>query len=164
MNQVNREESGWLVAKAWLAALEETARDFHGNRPQTFLERAYQHATEHFLRTLENDYGIYPKRTLSIKEALDEYIRLSVLGGLFKDAGQFNLTEVNVNRVEVTSIECPYHGMCRELLYSGISAVDLTCPRLGCFRAAVNLLADIDCTYEMTEIMEKGCHGYIERR
>ena len=164
MNKVNKEESGWLLSHTWLAALEETARDFHGSRPQTFLERAYQHATEHYLRALENDYGIYPKRVNSIREALEEYIRLGVLGGLFNDASQFVLTEVNPNRVEINVLECPYRGMCGDLMNSGVSSKDLTCPRLGCFRAAVNILSDIDCTYEMTEIKEKGCHGYIERK
>ncbi|MBN1542194.1 hypothetical protein JW992_08590 [candidate division KSB1 bacterium] len=163
MNKVTKEESGWMLAHIWLAALEETARDFHGSRPKTFLERAYHHATEQFLRSLENDYGIYPRRVSTILEGLEEYIRLGVLGGLFRDAGQFTLTEVNPNRVEIDVLDCPYRAMCGELMNSGVSPNDLTCPRLGCFRAAVNILADIDCTYEMTEIKERGCLGYIER-
>ena len=58
MRELKREEGGWVVALSWLSALEETARDFHGTRPHTFCERAYEHAVRHFLSQMELDYGI----------------------------------------------------------------------------------------------------------
>ena len=44
MDSITREEGGWSVARTWLAALEETARDFHGTHPKAFCERGYEHA------------------------------------------------------------------------------------------------------------------------
>ncbi|MBD3374550.1 hypothetical protein GF406_05875 [candidate division KSB1 bacterium] len=164
MRELNRDESGWLVANSWLSALEETARDFHGNRPKAFCERAYEHATESFLRDLETEYGIYPQKTDSIRGAIEEYIRLGVIAGLFEDASQFELFEVNPNRVEIRATQCPYERVCKDLSREGVSLQDLTCARLGCFRAAVKLLAGIDCTYEISELENHGCQGYIERR
>ncbi len=164
MKAIEKEESGWILAHTWLNALEETARDFHGSRPSAFAERAYEHATEYFIRTLENDYGVYPNKVSTIKDAVHEYIRLGVIGGLFDDASQIDVHEINPNRVEITTLSCPYRGICQNLQKEGVSQKDLTCARLGCFRAAVLLLAGIDCTYEVTELSDKGCHGYMERR
>lgn len=164
MKEINRQESGWMLSQVWLGALEETARDFHGPRPKAFCERAYEHATNNFLRSLENDYGLTAKKVTTIKEALEEYIRLGVLAGLFEDASQFQLVEINPNRVEISADQCPYEKVCSNLIDGGISPKDLTCARLGCFRAAVELLAGIECTYEITQVKPKGCQGYIERR
>jgi len=165
MKQVNKEDSGWLLALNWLSALEESARDFHGARPRAFCERAYDHSTENWLRTLENEYGITAKKVDTIKEAVEEYVRIGVMGGLFQDASQFEISEVNPNRVEITVHACPYRKSCEDLLRRSLSLKDLTCARIGCFRSAVQQLADIDCTYEVTEFNpEEGCNGYIERR
>ena len=165
MRKLNREESGWVVALTWLSALEETARDFHGSRPRAFCQRAYEHATEHFLRILENDYGIDAKRVDSIKKGVEEYIRVGVRAGLFTDESQFELTETNPNRLELVVHKCPYLKSCEALLGEGISLKDLTCARIGAFRAAVLGLADIDCTYEVTAFaVEETCRGAIERK
>ncbi len=165
MKKVNREESGWIVALTWLSSLEESARDFHGARPRAFCERAYDHATENYLRTLENEYGISAHRAGTIKKAVEEYIRVGVIGGLFQDESQFEINEVNPNRVDVTVHACPYRKSCEALLRESLSLKDLTCARIGCFRSAVQQLADIDCTYEVTEFNPGGvCKGYIERR
>jgi hypothetical protein len=164
MQQLNKEESGWMLALVWLSALEETARDFHGSRPKTFCERAYEHATDNWLHALENEYGVVAKKADTIREAVDEYIRIGVIGGLFQDASQFELREVNPNRLEIKAHVCPYRKSCEALLRQGISPKDLTCARIGCFRAAVKYLSGIDCSYEVTEIGEGGCRGYIERK
>jgi hypothetical protein len=165
MKQVNREESGWILALTWLNALEETARDFHGARPRAFCERAYDHATENFLKILENEYGVTARKAHSIRDAIEEYIRVGVIGGLFQDATQIELNEVNPNRLEIIVHACPYRKSCKALQEEGISYRDLTCARLGCFRSAVQQLANIDCTYEVSEINTMdGCRGYIERR
>jgi hypothetical protein len=165
MRKLNGEESGWVVALTWLSALEEVARDFHGTRPRNFCQRAYEHATQNFLRQLENDYGIVAERVHSIKAAVEEYIRVGVLGGLFRDASQFELHEVNPNRLELAVHKCPYLKSCEALLNEGISLRDLTCARIGCFRAAVKHLADIDCNYEVTAFaVEETCHGAIEKK
>jgi len=165
MRKLNREESGWVIALTWLSDLEETARDFHGTRPRIFCQRAYEHATQNYLRHLENDHGIIAERLDSIKAAVEEYIRVGVLGGLFADASQFELKEVNPNRLELIVHKCPYLKSCEALLEEGISIRDLTCARIGCFRAAVLHLADIDCDYEVTAFaVEDTCRGAIERK
>ena len=51
-----------------------------------------------------------------------------------------------------------------ELLESGFSIRDLTCARIGCFRAAVQSLASIECDYAVTSLnIDDHCEGYIER-
>ena len=90
MRDLNREESGWVVALTWLSALEEAARDFHGTRPRGFCQRAYEHATLNYLRQLDSDYGIVANHVKSIKAAVEEYIRVGVMGGLFTDASHFS--------------------------------------------------------------------------
>lgn len=165
MRELKREESGWVVALSWLSALEEVARDFHGTRPRAFCQRAYEHATENYLRILENEYGIKAQSVDSIKKAVEEYIRVGVKGRLFTDASQFELTETNPNRLELVVHKCPYLKSCEALLKEGIRLKDLTCARIGAFRAAALHLADIDCTYEVTAFaIEETCRGSIERK
>ncbi len=165
MDNIQKEDSGWIVALVWLKALEETARDFQGRRPRSFCERAYEHATTNYIKTLENEFGVPAKKTSTIKEAVEEYIRIGVIGGLFQDSSQFELHDINPNRLELTIHLCPYRKICEALLQDGISLKDLTCARIGCFRAAVKMLAERDCTYEITAFdPQKICRGYIEIR
>ena len=165
MYEINKEESGWLIARVWLTALEETARDFQGSRPRAFCERAYEHATRQFLKTMENEHAISARQTETIREAVEEYIRVGVIGGLFQDASQFELQETNPNRMEITVHHCAYRKICEDLLKGGISPKDLTCARIGCFAAAVKFLAKVDCVYEITAFEpQEVCRGYIERK
>jgi hypothetical protein len=165
MRKLSGEESGWVVALSWVGALEETARDFHGTRPRAFCQRAYEHAVSNFLRRLELDFEINAARSDSIRQAIEEYIRVGVLAGIFTETSQFELKDASPNRVEVTVHQCLYLKSCEALLAGGVSVRDLTCARLGCFRAAVRHLADIDCDYEVTAFaVEDACTGAIERR
>lgn len=158
------EDVGWTIARAWLTALEQAARDFHGPRPWSFCNRAYDYATEDWLRVLEDEHGMTAKQADSMKEAVENYIDLGVKAGLFKDASQFELQAVNPNRLEVKVAVCPYVESCRDLLSRGFSLRDLTCPRIGCFRAAVKILANIECAHEVTSLrLGEGCEGIIER-
>jgi hypothetical protein len=162
--KINREEAGWLVALSWLSALEETARDFHGTRPKMFCERAYEHSVQHYLHALGDEYGIQTEKTDSIRQALSRYIELGVLGGLFEDVSQFELVEVNPHHLEITVHDCAYLKSCQTLVDQGFSVRDLTCARIGCFRAAVIALARIECGYQVKSFNVDGaCQGTIER-
>ena len=164
MVKINIEEAGWLVALTWLSALEETARDFHGTRPRVFCERAYEHAVQHYVHRLGDDYGLQVKKADSIREAVENYIQLGVAGGLFRDASYFELIEVNPSRLEMTVHDCKYLKSCQALIDQGFAVRDLTCARLGCFRAAVKALASINCDYQVRAFNIDGdCQGYIER-
>ncbi len=164
MREVNRDEAGWMIALAWVSALEETARDFHGSRPKAFCQRAYEHATRNFLSRLELDYGLRATSCETIHDAVAEYIRVGVRGGAFGDSSQFELEEVNPNRLEIRVHQCVYLKSCLALRAEGIALRDLTCARLGCFRAAVEHLTGIDCDYEMTAFdLEGTCQGALER-
>jgi len=161
---LNKEVSGWLLARVWLNALEETARDFHGTYPKPFCSRAYEHATSAWLRILQDEYGFEIKKSRTIKEAIENYIDIGVRGGLFQDASYFQVKEINPNKVEISILVCPYGASCRDSLDMGFSHRDLTCARIGCFAAAVKILSDIPCTYEVDVVAgEEGCRGYIER-
>lgn len=164
MDKIDREEAGWLVALSWLSALEETARDFHGTRPRVFCERAYEHSVQYYLRHLGDEYGLQIKKSDSIRAAVENYIQIGIAGGLFRDASSFELAEANPFHLELTVHDCIYLKSCQALIDQGFSIRDLTCARIGCFRAAVNALAKIDCDYQVTAFnLDGDCKGYIER-
>lgn len=164
MDKIDREEAGWLVALAWLSALEETARDFHGTRPRVFSERAYDHSVQYWLHLLGDEYGIQIPKAGSIRAAVESYIQIGITGGLFRDASNFELADANPFHLGITVHDCVYLKSCHALIEEGFSVRDLTCARIGCFRAAVKALAGIDCDYQVTSFnIEGDCKGYIER-
>ena len=163
MKTLDKNMTGWIVARVWLDSLEETARDFHGIRPRAFIERAYEHATERLLRILEEEYGLRPRQASTIKEAVQSYIELCVKVGLFDDVSQFKVEELDPYRVEVEVAACPYGESCRDLASQAMPLQNLTCARIGCFKAAVEILTGIECDYEMTATSPSGgCKGIIE--
>lgn len=163
MKTLDKATSGWMVARVWLDSLEETARDFHGIRPRAFIERAYQHATEMLLRILEDEYGMRPRKATTIREAVQSYIELCVRAGLFEDVSQFKVEELDSYRVEVEVADCPYGESCRDLSSQALPLQNLTCARLGCFKAAVEILTGVECNYEVTAASPgTGCRGVIE--
>jgi hypothetical protein len=164
MDIINREDAGWLVALAWLSALEETARDFHGTRPRVFSERAYEHTVQTYLRLLGDLYGMQINKSDSLRAAVENYIQIGIAGGLFRNASHFELHDVNPSHLEITVHDCVYLKSCQTLIEEGFHIRDLTCARIGCFRAAVKALAEIDCDYQVTSFNIDGdCKGYIER-
>ena len=164
MTKINKEESGWIIALSWLSALEETARDFHGTRPHVFAKRAYEHSVQHFIHRLGNEYGIRVAKADSIRQAVNNYIQLGIDAGLFRDASDFDLEEITPFRLSITVHNCKYKKSCSSLIEQGFSIRDLTCARIGCFRAAVKVFANIDCDYKVQDFDIDGvCKGYIER-
>ena len=164
MDKIDKEEAGWLVALSWLSSLEETARDFHGTRPRVFSERAYEHSVQYYLHALGDEYGMQIQKSDSIRGALENYIKIGIAGGLFRDASSFEINEVNQNHINITVHDCVYLKSCQSLIDEGFSVRDLTCARIGAFRAAVKALANIDCDYQVTSFNIDGdCKGYIER-
>jgi len=161
---INKDEAGWVAAISWLSALEETARDFHGTRPRVFCERAYEHSVQHFLHRIGDEYGIQVERADSIRGAVDNYIKIGVAASVFSDASDFDLVEVNPFHLKITVHDCKYLKSCQALIDQGFSVRDLTCARIGCFRAAVKALSNIDCDYRVRAFNIDGdCEGYIER-
>jgi hypothetical protein len=164
MVKIDKSDAGWTIAWTWLSAIEESARDFHGARPRAFLERVYEHSVQHFLRLLGDEYGIQTHKSSSIKAAIDQYVQIGATVGLFSDASEFELVEPNPHRLEITIHGCEYLRSCQTLIDEGFAIRDLTCARIGCFRAAVVALAGIDCDYRVQSFnIDHACHGYIER-
>lgn len=164
MARLSREKCGWELTRIWLTALEETARDFY-RRPKEFCTRAYENAVQSMLHVMEDEYGMRHEPSDTIKGAVESYIKFGVDSGLFQDASQFAVEEVNPNRLEIQVLSCPYQETCRDLLGQGNSVKDLTCARIGCFRAAVLSIANIDCNYEVTgALLQEGCQGFLERK
>ena len=153
-----------MIALSWLSALEETARDFHGTRPRQFCERAYEHSVQHFLHVLGDEYDIQVKKVNTIRAAVEQYIQIGVAGRLFRDPSDFELVDVNPFRVDITIHNCKYLKSCQALIDQGFGIKDLTCARIGCFRAAVRTLGNIDCDYQVRSFnMDGDCQGYVER-
>ena len=164
MAKIPKEDAGWVLALSWLSALEETARDFHGTRPRLFCERAYEHAVQHFLHVLGDEYDIQVKKAGSIRSAVEQYIQIGVEGRLFQDPSDFELVDVNPFRIDITVHNCKYLKSCQKLIDQGFRIKDLTCARIGCFRAAVKTLTNIDCDYQVRSFNIDGdCQGYVER-
>lgn len=164
MDTINQEEAGWLVALAWLSGLEETGRDFHGTRPKVFIERAYEHAVHCYLRLLGDLYGMQINKSDSLRSAVENYIQIGIAGSLFRNSNHIELRDVNPGHLEISVHNCIYLKVCQTLIEEGFSIRDLTCARIGCFRAAVKALADIECDYRVTSFDIDGeCKGYIER-
>lgn len=157
-------DAGWIIGLVWLSALEEGARDFHGTRPKVFCERAYEHAVQHYLRLLGDEYGIQIEKADSIRSAVEKYIQIGVIGRLFNDASDFKLVDVNPYHLDITVHNCKYLKSCQALIDEGFSVRDLTCARIGCFRAAVKAMANIECGYQVRSFnIEGDCQGHIER-
>ncbi|MBN2103997.1 hypothetical protein JW835_08170 [bacterium] len=164
MIKIDDNKAGWVVSMSWLSALEEAARDFHGTRPKLFCERAYEHAVQHYMRQLGDEFGVQTEKTDTIRGAVEQYIQLGVIGRLFRDASDFELSETNPFHLEITVHHCRYMKSCQMLIDEGFTIKDLTCARLGCFRAAVKGLANVECDYELRSFnIEGDCQGYIER-
>ena len=162
MADISREEAGWAVARIWLDALEDTARDFFGNRPKVFAKRAYEHAAENLISIMEKDYGIQADKADSIKSAIESYIKLGVHAGLFTDKTEFSIKEYTNSRVEVTVHKCPYIDSCAHLLSEGVPISNITCARIGCFSGAVQALAEEDTIYEVHSVkLTGGCTGAV---
>ena len=165
MENLIKEQSGWVLARVWLVSLEHAARDFFGKHPRVFSARAYDYATESFIKILDQDFGIKTQKASSIIEAVKNYIDTGVKGGLFQSSNQFLLEEVSPSRLHVKVTNCAYLSSCKDLINEGIPVSNLTCARIGCFRSAVRFLANIDCFYEVVAFdTEEGCQGVIGKK
>jgi hypothetical protein len=165
MRKLTPEQTGWTLMRIWMTAFEQAAADLDGIQAKHLCQKAYEYATEEWLRVLKEEYGITPAKAATIKEAVEAYIEVGIQGGLFKDAGQFVVKEYGPSSVEITVLDCPYAKTCMDLIAHGFSLKKITCSRIGCFQAAVRLLANIDCDYEVTSIKpDEGCQGIIERK
>jgi hypothetical protein len=157
-------ETGWILSRIWLAALEETARDFHGNWPKVFCDRAYEHATTNWISVMENEYDFIFRRDTTMIESLRSYIDIGLQAGLFRDASDFRIKEANQFKIEVTIYRDIYSESYKELYIKEQPIREMTNARLGCFRAAIKLLSNINCDYEVTAIHSDGVvEGFIER-
>ena len=161
---ISREDAGWVLGRIWLNALEETARDFHGTYPKAFCDRAYYYASDNWIRALAEDYGLRVSKADSMRAAVENYIDLGVKAHLFRDQSDFTINEVSPNKLEIVINSCPYHASCCDLLGHGFRLEDFTCARLGCFSAAIRILAGIQCDHQVTGIsLEEECMGFIHR-
>jgi hypothetical protein len=162
MADLTREEAGWALARVWLDALEDSARDFFGNRPRIFAKRAYEHAVEGLIRILDKEYGLKVASADSIKSAIVAYIDLCVHGGIFLSKSDFGIVDYTESRVQITVYKCPYIDTCSHLISEGVPIHNITCPRIGCFAAATKILAKINCIYEVHQVkLDGGCAGAV---
>jgi hypothetical protein len=151
------------LVRIWVTAIEETTRDFFPH-PREFCVRVYENAASNLMNIISNEYGYKMKPAGTIKEALEAYIDLGLQSGLFEDASQFVLREVNSNKLEVSVFKCIYLPCCQDILDRGSVISELTCPRIGCFVGAVSIMTNVACNYTLTGFNpEKCCEGFIER-
>jgi len=76
-----------------------------------------------------------------LKKAVENYIKVGILGDLFESESQFELSEDSSDRLQIRVSSCPYEKSCEDVLQSGLKMEQIDCPRIGCFRAAAVLLS-----------------------
>ena len=100
-------------------------------------------------------------RALRDPDAWDAWLHRITVWACYRAAKK----ERRRNRVELKIVDCPYRGPCETLLESGFTIRDLTCARIGCFRASAEILSGSHCKYEVTGFRPDGiCEGYVEHR
>ena len=151
------------LVRVWVTAIEETARDFYPH-PREFCVRVYENAAYNLMTIASNEYGIKIKPAATIKDAMESYIELGLKTGLFEDASQFVLSEINPNRIELSIFKCIYLPCCEDILAKSSGISELTCPRIGCFVGGVGIMTNIACTYRLTAFDPTKCYqDYIKR-
>jgi hypothetical protein len=169
---VSREEWGAIQVRLLFLAAELAAYEALGEGAKRFLEAFYRRATKSWLCIMERGYGIRPKRAKTALEALENYIDVGIAGWLFRSRADFELEDLG-DRIRVKVHRCPFVDHCLDMLENpplvGPSGFELkmakellTCPRIGCFRAAVEELADMECRYELRNLdPPRLCEGDI---
>jgi len=151
------------LVRIWVTGIEETARDFFP-QPREFCVRVYENVVSNLITILSNEYGLRVKPADTIKGAIESYIDLNLRGGVFEDASQFVLKEINPNKIELSVFKCLYIPCCEDILSKSSGISSLTCPRIGCFVSAINIISNISCTYTLTSFdPTRCCQGFIER-
>ncbi|MEM2227175.1 MAG: hypothetical protein QXW19_04280 [Candidatus Bathyarchaeia archaeon] len=169
---VSREEWGAIQVRLLFLSAELAAYEVLGERAKEFLEAFYKRATKSWLCIMEREYGIRPKRAKTALEALENYIGVGIAGWLFRSRADFDLEDLG-DRIRVKVHRCPFVKHCLDMLENpplvGPSGFELkmgkellTCPRIGCFRAAVEELTDLECRYELRNLdPPRICEGDI---
>jgi len=101
-------QSGWLVARAWLNPLNEASIKYLGNKKlRVFCSIVDECASKQWLGILEREFGIKPERADGLKKAVENYIQVGILGGLFESESQFELSEDGSGRLQIRVPSCP---------------------------------------------------------
>jgi len=166
--KVASEQSGWVAARSWLNALNEVALRYLGPKNwKMFCSIVDECASKHWLRILEKEFGIKAEQADSLKKAVENYIHVGILAGLFESESQFELREEGSERLLIRVFSCPYfmREVCKDALEGDLKPEQINCPRIGCFRAAVVLLSGIPCYYEVQKVdPEKECIGTVVKQ
>lgn len=126
--------------------------------------RAYEHATDSWIKIMEDEHGIQTPKADTMIQAIRNHIQAGVTVGVFEREDLFELEELPGGAVKIKVHECIYQASCRDLLDNKrFSLKSLNCARVGCFRAAASLLTTIDCTYEVLNVQPGvGCEGIVK--
>jgi len=170
---VSREEWGTIQVRLLWLVLETVAWRLLGEKGLEFVKEFYEEAAKTWLSIMEKDYGVVTKKAKTLKEAVENYIEVGVAGWLFRSKTDFILEEEDKKRLKIKVFRCPWSAHCIDMLkhppFVGPTPFEakspkqlLTCPRIGCFRGAVKLLANIKCDYRLiTSDPPKICEGEI---
>ena len=86
-----------------------------------------------------------------MKKAVENYIKVGILGDLFESESQFELSEVSSDRLRIRVSSCLYEKSCEDVLQGGSKAEQINCPRIRCFRPAV-LVSGNPWYYEVQKV------------
>ncbi len=154
-----------LLSETWLSAYDEMAIAFLGKNAKIFLQQAYIRAAENWIKVMDEKYSLKINRNCkTLKEAVESYINLGVDGGLFKDRSDFVLEEIDDKcTLKISVKKCPYVDACSFLLKErNFGEKNIACPRIGCFRGAVEFLLGKKCGYKIMKVSpNEGCEGVV---
>ena len=152
-----------ILYEVWFFAYEKAIRDVLGANPKIVSMRAYENAVRHFLFKIASErYGIEVPKFSRADEALSWYIELLRKFGILPPTGEPVRFSSADSELVVEVANCPYLDICLDLVREGVELRHLTCPRIGCFRAAVAILTGGNYEYRLTEVsLSGGCRGVI---
>jgi hypothetical protein len=163
MAKISSLDTCQTLLEIWLAAFNEEAVSFLGEEAKLYLSRAYKAAAKNWIDALKAKYGLeIDKNVTTLKEAVEAYIRLGIEGGLFSSLDDFILEELKEGcALKITVKKCPYVEACNLTLEKvAFSAAQIPCPRIGCFKGAVEILLNVKCGYRV-DVKENECVGIV---
>lgn len=165
MTNCENSDIAWLQLKAWIASIEEVARDFHGSYPREFLERVYALALDNWLYALSLQTGITLPLSNNIEGGLENFLNICASTGLLKDLAHCEIKKLDMDAVELSIYRCPFKEACLHLTSKGLKSHLLTCPFIGMARVATSRSTGIECGGENTGLdpLHSQCSGIIER-
>ena len=147
-----------------LSSFNEEAIKFLGEDAKLYLSKAYTTGAKMWIRALKDKYGLeINKNVKTPKEAVESYIQLGIEGGMFSSKDDFLVEDIKEGcAVRIKVVKCPHVFACKMVRKDmELSAAQIPCIRMACFKGGVEYLLNIKCGYRVYQVEEDYCEGVI---